>query len=132
TVASTCTVAGKQTRSCSTCDSTETVDASLANHTYGSWTTTLNAACTTTGSRERFCSVCQYRDEGKIAALGHRDEDADGICDVCEQPTNFQWSFLKCCAEHESDGANVFVRFFCFMRQLFSKSIFGVDIFVKK
>ncbi len=60
----------------------------------------VEATCDTDGSYDEvvFCTVCNEeisRTEKTIPALGHVDENKDGVCDVCKQETKHYVSIYK-------------------------------------
>ena len=55
---------------------------SHTEHTYGEWRTLISASCVSGGAEIRSCS-CGAFETRETQALGHLDEDENGICDVC-------------------------------------------------
>ena len=52
------------------------------NHTWSSWTTTLDATCTGEGKQERSCE-CGEKETTNIAALGHTEVIDNGVAATC-------------------------------------------------
>ena len=71
----TCTEAGEKTRTCSTCNKTETEKIDALGHKWGDWTEDQKATCTATGEKTRTCSVCGETETATIDALGHSWSD---------------------------------------------------------
>ena len=46
---------------------------------------TKKATCTESGTKTFACSVCGYSYDESIPAVGHKDSDNNGICDVCNK-----------------------------------------------
>ncbi len=63
------------------------------NHTWNEWEITREATCTDSGERKRVCAVCGDGETEPIPATGHKDENADGVCDVCHNDVSFIGSF---------------------------------------
>ena len=88
----TCTADGTKTAKCIRCDATETVTdvGSSKGHTLVT-DKSVDPTCTESGLTEgSHCSVCGKTIEKQevIPALGHEDENDDGICDVCDKSIN--------------------------------------------
>lgn len=118
TVESTCTKAGTQKRTCTTCGEVETQTLPKLDHDYGSgdicavcginkngiqahvhswgagWETLTTATCTKAGAQKRTCSECGATQTQIIPMLPHT-WGSDGKCTVCgnEKPTDV-------CTEH--------------------------------
>ena len=60
--------------------------------------------CTTTGVLAGYCEYCEagYYLDKNVPALGHKDEDGDGVCDVCEEEMpvvhEHEWTDATCVA----------------------------------
>ena len=71
----TCGNVGTKTRTCESCNTTETADIeATGNHTYGAWTVTKEATCTKNGVQEKICTVCGDTVKKSIKKLGHAYE----------------------------------------------------------
>ncbi|MBQ8433269.1 MAG: hypothetical protein IJX23_00475, partial [Clostridia bacterium] len=83
TVDATCTVAGSTTVTCDDCGDTISTTEIPAGHKYESVVT--DPTCEDDGYTTHTCSVCgdNYTDN-PTDATGHKDENDDKICDVCE------------------------------------------------
>ena len=90
TTPATCTAAGEKTRTCKN-DATHTETRNLPAKGHTEVTdAAVKATCTTEGKTEgKHCSVCSVVlvAQTTIPALGHKDENKDGKCDVCKQET---------------------------------------------
>lgn len=73
TQAPTCTAKGKEQRTCSRCNKTESRDVPALGHHMGSWTVTKAATCTESGTKTRSCqrNGCSYKETDTIPATGH-------------------------------------------------------------
>ena len=79
----TCTTNGTKTFTCD-CGSTYTETIPAAGHKYV--TETHEATCTSIGALIKKCESCGIIDSATTTpALGHTDEDNNGICDRCEE-----------------------------------------------
>jgi len=85
-VAATCKSEGKtQGSHCSVCGyviKAQTVIKKIP-HTYTS--TIKDPTCTTEGAKTYTCSVCGNTYSEPIPAIGHIDDDGDGMCDLCDK-----------------------------------------------
>ena len=86
--APTCTEAGYTTYTCNCGDTyTEPGEAALG-HDYDRSVTA--PTCTAAGYTTFSCGICDDTYTGEeVAALGHKDEDNDCMCDACSTVTNF-------------------------------------------
>ena len=93
--APTCTEQGYTTNTCSVCgDSYQSDVVDALGHTYES--TVTAPTCTEQGYTTNTCTVCGYfYNDAYTDALGHVDEDADGICDRCDNeiPSEHEHSY---------------------------------------
>ena len=85
--AATCTTDGEQTRSCKTCDKTETKTIDKTGHAVGDWTITTAAKCEAAGERTKKCSNCGETIQKEVVpATGHRlDEGRFVVRPTCEE-----------------------------------------------
>lgn len=89
----TCMVKGIKTYTCALCNGTKVEDIALVDHTLGDWIEST-ATCTVAGEKAHYhCSVCEQNfdiNQNVISdlaqpALGHKDDNGDGKCDVCDE-----------------------------------------------
>ena len=71
TTAATCEKDGKESRTCSICNKTETRTIAKLGHKYGSWSTSTKATCEKEGQETRKCSRCGKTETRAITKLGH-------------------------------------------------------------
>ncbi|MBQ6021106.1 MAG: leucine-rich repeat protein, partial [Clostridia bacterium] len=84
--AATCGEDGEKHEECSRCGAIRrehTVISATRNHSYDAWVTTEAETCNEPGSQYHTCSVCGQTVTSVIVPKGHKDEDADLVCDVC-------------------------------------------------
>ncbi len=53
-------------------------------HTYGDWTRISNPSCVTAGTEIRVCNGCSAFEVREVSAVGHLDDNGDGLCDRCK------------------------------------------------
>lgn len=103
----TCTEEGTLTRSCSSCDETETAPLPVVGHSYGNWVTTQESTCTVAGTQTRTCSTCGASEKCGIALAAH----TFGEWEVTVQPSctvpGTQTSTCTICGESESKETEV-------------------------
>lgn len=81
----TCTEDGKTIgKVCSVCGEViiPAVTIPARGHHYTEWIVTANPTCTVDGKQIKICA-CGLYEEQSIPAIGHTDENADGVCDNC-------------------------------------------------
>lgn len=83
-VEATCTKTGTKTTTCSRCDYEAIETLAVKAHSYGAWTVTVAAGCETDGVEKHSCNCGAY-EERAIPATGHKDADADYVCDTCSE-----------------------------------------------
>ena len=112
TTPATCTADGVRTYTCTVCRGTKTAAVAATGHVWGVWTKlddtqhqrvcandashkeqeahtwdegviTTAPTCTEQGVKTFTCAVCNGTKTEAVAALGHIDDDRDGVCDVC-------------------------------------------------
>lgn len=86
----TCTATGSQSRHCSRCSAKTDVSSIPANGHVEVIDRAVSATCDTDGKTTgKHCSVCGAVTVAQtiIPAFGHTDEDDDGYCDVCGEPS---------------------------------------------
>lgn len=83
----TCTLDGKQTRSCANCIAVDEVVITALNHNYVIVDAGSLPTCTKEGSTARkACSNCGDVIPGQtLSYAGHKDADGDSYCDVCDK-----------------------------------------------
>lgn len=64
-------------------------------HTWGEWEQVTAANCTQKGEQKHVCTVCGEEETEEIPALGHNDENDDGICEICNNEVNITGSFAE-------------------------------------
>ena len=93
----TCENGGVKTYTCSACGGTRTETLPAKGHTEVT-DEAVEATCTTEGKTEgKHCSVCNkvLVAQKTTPALGHKDANFDGVCDVCNQETKHYVSIYK-------------------------------------
>ncbi len=81
--APTCTKKGYDTYICLECQYSYNVDTLDKIPHKLSQQSLLPATCTQTGTKTLACSACSYTETVTLEALGHIDENRDGVCDDC-------------------------------------------------
>ena len=71
TASATCEKDGKESRTCSICNKTESRAIAKLGHNWGKWQTSTKATCTQHGTETRKCSRCGKTESRAIAATGH-------------------------------------------------------------
>ncbi|MGN0467332.1 MAG: hypothetical protein ACI4GY_01235 [Acutalibacteraceae bacterium] len=113
---STCTVNGEATRTCDRCGETQTKYFPLLEHHIVIIPSTA-ATCVRAGkSQGAYCDVCGQitKEQTDIPAIGHVDNDNDGVCDVCGGDFEGECS----CSCHKD---NIFSKLTRFIYTLLSK-----------
>lgn len=62
------------------------VASTSCDHNWGDGEVTTAPTCTEEGVKTYTCSKCSLTKTESIAATGHKDEDGDNVCDVCNAP----------------------------------------------
>ncbi len=87
----------------------------------------LEATCTETGLTEGFgCSGCEmfFKEQTVIPAKGHIDEDADNICDVCDEVLSTQTPDADDGGESgDNNSSGGISSFFASIKELFNRII---------
>ena len=79
-----CTEIGWNTYvTCSRCEYTTYEELPAKGHTFGEWTQTTAPGCETDGEEKRACADCGLEESRVLESTGHRDENQDGVCDIC-------------------------------------------------
>ena len=96
TTAATCTVAGKETKTCTVCNTTDVKELATLAHDIAEATEYVPATCTTEGSKTGVCSLCGQTqtvvlpaahvvtDLGDLSALTFVDGKIQAKCTACE------------------------------------------------
>lgn len=88
TKAATCEAAGKQTRTCSLCDETESEEIPPLGHDWGEWQTVEAATCGAAGKERRVCTHnSEHVDDKDIQATDAHNKEYQVIAADCEHPT---------------------------------------------
>ena len=119
----TCTEDGKTIgKVCSVCGEViiPAVTIPARGHHYTEWIVTANPTCTVDGKQIKICA-CGLYEEQSIPAIGHTDENADGVCDNCSCVTDGTQQ-----GEEEKPNS-----FFARIREFFAKLIEMLKIFFK-
>lgn len=82
-IPATCGTAGEEKRECANCDHFETREIPAGEHAFADWRVIHGATCTEDGLERRNCDGCTHYETRPIAAVGHTDENNDGVCDTC-------------------------------------------------
>lgn len=85
----TCTEKGSAKRVCDICKYEETIELAALGHSFGEWYIVSLPDCSSQGKEVRDClnDNCDYSEENilPVIADAHLDENADGVCDKCEE-----------------------------------------------
>ena len=85
----TCTEKGSAKRVCNICKYEETIELAALGHSFGEWYIVSLPDCSSQGKEVRDClnDNCDYSEENilPVIADAHLDENADGVCDKCEE-----------------------------------------------
>ena len=97
TTAATCTVAGKETKTCTVCNKEDVKELATLAHVIENVTSTVPATCVSEGSQTGVCSLCgttqtvvlpaehTIADLGDLSALTFVDGKIQAKCSTCEQ-----------------------------------------------
>ena len=81
--APTCTETGWEAYvTCERCDYTTYVEL-IGTHVFDEWVQVKAPTCTAAGLERKDCDNCTEYETREIAALGHKDENGDSTCDIC-------------------------------------------------
>lgn len=83
--AASCTQDGKQERTCTRCDYTETQPISATGHDFGEWRVIKQPVCVINGTEQRSCAKCNLTEQRDITATGH-DWHTKIIPPTCTEP----------------------------------------------
>ena len=68
----TCTKAGKKSRDCSVCWTTQTKEIPKLGHDWGKWKTTVEPTCSREGEKKRACRICGKQQTEAIKKADHK------------------------------------------------------------
>ena len=70
---------------CERCGYTTYEELPGTDHAFGKWTRIKAPTCIEAGMERRDCDNCICYETREIAALDHKDENADNVCDTCNE-----------------------------------------------
>lgn len=71
----------------------------LGDHTFGSWTRTIEPTCTEAGLEERVCSICGERETRPIAPMGHTEVTDPAVAPTCTESGLTEGKHCSVCGE---------------------------------
>ncbi|MBQ7962115.1 MAG: leucine-rich repeat domain-containing protein [Clostridia bacterium] len=100
------------------------LSAGECEHTYSEWVIDADATCTQRGFAHRVCTLCNGYEFDVIDETGHIDEDADNICDVCDEVLFTQTPDTDDGGESgENNSSDGISSFFASIKELFNRII---------
>ena len=100
------------------------LSAGECEHTYSEWTIDADATCTQRGFAHRVCTLCNGYEFDVIDETGHIDDDADNICDVCDEVLSTQTPDADDGGESgDNNSSGGISSFFASIKELFNRII---------
>lgn len=101
-----------------------TLSAGECEHTYSEWVIDADATCTQRGFAHRVCTLCNGYEFDVIDETGHIDDDADNICDVCDEVLSSQTPDTDDGGESgDNNSLGGISSFFASIKELFNRII---------
>lgn len=100
------------------------LSAGECEHTYSEWVIDADATCTQRGFAHRVCTLCNGYEFDVIDETGHINDDADNICDVCDEVLSTQTPDTDDGGESgENNSSDGISSFFASIKELFNRII---------